>query len=178
MPAKAGHPCPSESTVWIVPADDDSCARPMKLSDLLTGLAALDARTGAIEVAGVTADSRKVKRGDVFVAVPGTKADGLAFAAQAARGRRRGDHGRGQRAGAAGGRGVRQGRQRAARARACWRRRFYPRQPQMIAAVTGTSGKTSVAAFTRQIWAALGHRGRQHRHHRRRDAASARSTAR
>jgi UDP-N-acetylmuramoyl-L-alanyl-D-glutamate--2,6-diaminopimelate ligase len=27
----------------------------------------------------------------------------------------------------------------------------------VIAAVTGTSGKTSVAAFTRQIWAALGH---------------------
>ena len=35
--------------------------------------------------------------------------------------------------------------------------RFYPRQPPVIAAVTGTSGKTSVAAFTRQIWAALGH---------------------
>ena len=35
--------------------------------------------------------------------------------------------------------------------------RFYPRQPATIAAVTGTSGKTSVAAFTRQIWQALGH---------------------
>src|SRR5205085_7179539 len=34
--------------------------------------------------------------------------------------------------------------------------RLYPRQPATIAAVTGTSGKTSVAAFTRQIWAALG----------------------
>jgi UDP-N-acetylmuramoyl-L-alanyl-D-glutamate--2,6-diaminopimelate ligase len=34
--------------------------------------------------------------------------------------------------------------------------RFYPRQPATIAAVTGTSGKTSVAAFTRQIWTALG----------------------
>ena len=34
--------------------------------------------------------------------------------------------------------------------------RFYARQPATIAAVTGTSGKTSVAAFTRQIWAALG----------------------
>ena len=33
---------------------------------------------------------------------------------------------------------------------------FFPRQPKTIAAVTGTSGKTSVAAFTRQIWAALG----------------------
>ena len=33
---------------------------------------------------------------------------------------------------------------------------FFPRQPGTIAAVTGTSGKTSVAAFTRQIWSALG----------------------
>ena len=30
--------------------------------------------------------------------------------------------------------------------------RFFGRQPQMMVAVTGTSGKTSVAAFTRQIW--------------------------
>ena len=35
--------------------------------------------------------------------------------------------------------------------------RFFPRQPSTIAAVTGTSGKTSVVAFLRQIWAALGH---------------------
>jgi UDP-N-acetylmuramoyl-L-alanyl-D-glutamate--2,6-diaminopimelate ligase len=33
---------------------------------------------------------------------------------------------------------------------------FFPRQPATIAAITGTSGKTSVAAFTRQIWSALG----------------------
>src|SRR5262249_56669084 len=32
------------------------------------------------------------------------------------------------------------------------------RQPRTIAAITGTSGKTSVAAFTRQIWSALGER--------------------
>ena len=45
---------------------------------------------------------------------------------------------------------------RAARWR--WRRRnSYPRQPETIAAVTGTSGKTSVAAFARQIWLRLGH---------------------
>ena len=35
--------------------------------------------------------------------------------------------------------------------------KIFPRQPQTIAAITGTSGKTSVAAFTRQIWAMLGH---------------------
>ncbi|HLI21906.1 MAG TPA: UDP-N-acetylmuramoyl-L-alanyl-D-glutamate--2,6-diaminopimelate ligase, partial [Stellaceae bacterium] len=35
--------------------------------------------------------------------------------------------------------------------------RFFPSQPETIVAITGTSGKTSVAAFTRQIWLALGH---------------------
>jgi len=35
--------------------------------------------------------------------------------------------------------------------------KFFPRQPDTIAAVTGTSGKTSVAAFTRQIWSTLGY---------------------
>ncbi len=34
--------------------------------------------------------------------------------------------------------------------------RFYARQPDVIAAVTGTNGKTSVAAFLRQIWASVG----------------------
>ena len=43
---------------------------------------------------------------------------------------------------------------RAALARAA--ARFYPRQPETIVAVTGTSGKTSVAAFVRQIWPSLG----------------------
>ena len=37
------------------------------------------------------------------------------------------------------------------------RRNFIRGSPQTIAAVTGTSGKTSVAAFTRQIWQRLGH---------------------
>src|SRR3546814_4150513 len=42
--------------------------------------------------------------------------------------------------------------------------RFFGAQPKVIAAVTGTSGKTSTAEFTRQIWAALGVRelGRAH----------------
>lgn len=35
--------------------------------------------------------------------------------------------------------------------------RFYGAQPKTIAAVTGTNGKTSVAAFLRQLWAAIGH---------------------
>ena len=107
-----------------------------------------------------------MKRGDLFVAVPGSKADGAVVRAAGARGRRR----RGDRPSASpehlpdGIAFVRAGNVRRALALAA--ARFYPRQPSVIAAVTGTSGKTSVAAFTRQIWAALGHRGGEHRHHR------------
>jgi UDP-N-acetylmuramoyl-L-alanyl-D-glutamate--2,6-diaminopimelate ligase len=128
----------------------------MKLAELLIDSASLDARIAALDVAGLTADSRAVKRGDVFVAVPGGKADGLAFAADAAA------------AGAVAIVGERVPEhlpagiafvpvKNARRALALAAARFYPRQPGVIAAVTGTSGKTSVAAFTRQIWAALGH---------------------
>ena len=35
--------------------------------------------------------------------------------------------------------------------------RFFGRQPRTVVAVTGTSGKSSVAVFTRQLWAGLGH---------------------
>jgi UDP-N-acetylmuramoyl-L-alanyl-D-glutamate--2,6-diaminopimelate ligase len=34
--------------------------------------------------------------------------------------------------------------------------RLHPRQPEHLVAVTGTSGKTSVVEFTRQIFAACG----------------------
>lgn len=34
--------------------------------------------------------------------------------------------------------------------------RFYQRQPKSVAAVTGTNGKSSVVGFTRQIWSHLG----------------------
>ena len=44
--------------------------------------------------------------------------------------------------------------------------RFYGRQPEIAAAVTGTNGKTSVASFLRQIWEALRPRSRQPRHDR------------
>jgi UDP-N-acetylmuramoyl-L-alanyl-D-glutamate--2,6-diaminopimelate ligase len=128
----------------------------MKLSDLLIDSASLDARTGVIEVGGLTADSRNAKRGDVFVAVPGTKTDGLEFSTQAAA------------SGAVAIVGERAPQvlpagavfvkvDNARRTLALAAARLYPRQPRIIAAVTGTSGKTSVAAFTRQIWASLGH---------------------
>ena len=128
----------------------------MKLASLLTVDAVSDARFAGLDVRGVSADSRTVKPGDLFVAVAGTKADGLRFVDQAL---------------AAGAAAVMAERvppkplpdgvafvrvHDARRALALAAAKFFPRQPEVIAAVTGTSGKTSVAAFTRQIWAALG----------------------
>jgi UDP-N-acetylmuramoyl-L-alanyl-D-glutamate--2,6-diaminopimelate ligase len=127
----------------------------VNLSELIGSEGEFDAGFATLEVTGIASDSRKVKPGDLFVAVPGAKADGLSFAPQALA------------AGAvaviaertpenlpAGVAFVRAGNVRRALALAA--ARVYPRQPSVIAAVTGTSGKTSVAAFTRQIWAALG----------------------
>ena len=127
----------------------------MKLRDLLTDDARIDGRFDARDIVGIAADSRAVKSGFLFVAVPGTKADGLTFLPQAL---------------AAGASAVMAERAPTSlpddiafvavgnvrRALALAAARLYRRQPSVIAAVTGTSGKTSVAAFTRQIWARLG----------------------
>jgi UDP-N-acetylmuramoyl-L-alanyl-D-glutamate--2,6-diaminopimelate ligase len=107
-------------------------------------------------VEGLSADSRKVKAGDVFFALAGAKENGLAFVAQAV------ENGAGvivaERQPQSLPLGV--GLVVVADARAALARaaaKFYPLQPATIVAVTGTSGKTSVAAFVRQIWTALGH---------------------
>src|SRR5687767_15167500 len=55
----------------------------MKLSELLSEEASADASAAARDIGGITADSRAVKRGDVFVAVAGAKTDGLRFVDQA-----------------------------------------------------------------------------------------------
>ena len=127
----------------------------MKLRDLLSADVVVDARQADILVGGVAADSRAVKPGDVFFALAGTRTDGARFIDQEIA------------AGAVAVVGERQpeGEDRVAfvtvsnarRALALAAARAYPRQPATIAAVTGTSGKTSVAAFTRQIWQRLGH---------------------
>ncbi len=105
------------------------------------------------EVRGIACDSRKVAPGDVFFALTGVRDDGLKHADEAAA---KGAavivaSREGQIAGAP---LVRVPDARSALARAA--QRLYPRQPETIVAVTGTSGKTSVAAFVRQIWEALG----------------------
>jgi UDP-N-acetylmuramoyl-L-alanyl-D-glutamate--2,6-diaminopimelate ligase len=126
----------------------------MKLADLPLEGARFDPRFAGLELGGIAADSRKVKPGDLFVAVPGSKSDGLTFVPQAL---------------AAGAVAVMAEQAadvpaqvafiqvaNARRALALAAAAFFPRQPKTIAAVTGTSGKTSVAAFTRQIWTTLG----------------------
>lgn len=57
----------------------------MKLTDVLAGCGAEQTSGGrtAVDVTGVTQDSRKVKPGDLFVAVPGTKEDGAQFVGEA-----------------------------------------------------------------------------------------------
>jgi UDP-N-acetylmuramoyl-L-alanyl-D-glutamate--2,6-diaminopimelate ligase len=104
------------------------------------------------DVTSVTADSRAVAPGFLFFAVAGAKADGLQFAPQALA------------AGALAVVGEKRPESdipfievadvRAALSKAA--AALYPRQPETIVAVTGTSGKTSVADFTRQIFAACG----------------------
>ncbi len=112
---------------------------------------------GAIEIGGLSADSRKVAPGDLFAALPGSTADGARFAGEAVR--------RGAAAVLAGAGAeldlpaeaavVRADEPR--RALALMAARLYPRQPDHLVAVTGTSGKTSVAAFARQIFGTAGY---------------------
>lgn len=128
----------------------------MKLSDLVTDDAARAQRFAALDVTGVTADSRNVKKGDLFVAVPGTKADGSQFVAQALAAGATAAIAQSVPAGLpADAPFVKVPNARLALARAA--AKIFPRQPQIIAAITGTSGKTSVAAFARQIWTMLGY---------------------
>jgi UDP-N-acetylmuramoyl-L-alanyl-D-glutamate--2,6-diaminopimelate ligase len=109
----------------------------------------------ALEVAGVTADSRAVAPGALFFAIAGAKADGMRFASQALAAGAVAIVGETPPQGELSGapfvqvRDVRKSLSLAAAA-------LYPRQPEKIVAVTGTSGKTSVADFTRQIFASCG----------------------
>ncbi len=113
-------------------------------------------RIGDVEISGLTVDSRQVKPGMLFAAMPGSNVDGSAFIPAA------------MQSGAAAilvsadtdlgdfadlpvvrSPDVR-------RAIALAAAHYYADQPQFMAAVTGTAGKTSVASFLRQIWLQLG----------------------
>jgi UDP-N-acetylmuramoyl-L-alanyl-D-glutamate--2,6-diaminopimelate ligase len=105
-------------------------------------------------ITGVTADSRKVAPGSLFVALPGTAADGRAFIPQALSQGAAAVLAPSDTDAALAPVLVTSGDVR--RAYAIAARGFYGAQPKTCVAVTGTNGKTSVAAFCRQIWAALG----------------------
>lgn len=124
-------------------------AAPIKLSELLRRDVASDP-----VITGVTADSRKVAPGSLFVALPGTAADGRAFIPQALSQGAAAVLAPADTDAAMAPVLVTSGDVR--RAYAIAARSFYGAQPATCVAVTGTNGKTSVAAFCRQIWAALG----------------------
>ncbi|MBB5515348.1 UDP-N-acetylmuramoyl-L-alanyl-D-glutamate--2,6-diaminopimelate ligase [Rubricella aquisinus] len=112
---------------------------------------------------GIAVDSRDVKPGFLFAALPGSKIHGAEFATYALR--------MGAVAVLTDAEGMRylmdegldtaapvivakDARLSLARAASVW----YGAQPETIVAVTGTNGKTSVATFLRQIWQGLGRR--------------------
>jgi UDP-N-acetylmuramoyl-L-alanyl-D-glutamate--2,6-diaminopimelate ligase len=125
------------------------------LSDLIQSDAAIPAAAGALRISGITSDSRDVKPGFLFAAMPGLKADGAGFidsafaaGAVAAIAQRGAYHGTNT---VVESDNVRRLLPRVAS-------RFFGPQPETIVAVTGTNGKTSVAVFVRQIWEAMGFR--------------------
>ncbi|TPL95627.1 UDP-N-acetylmuramoyl-L-alanyl-D-glutamate--2,6-diaminopimelate ligase [Mesorhizobium sp. B2-3-12] len=128
----------------------------MKLKDLAGILPVEGTASADLEVTGISSDSRQVKPGVVFFALAGTRADGASYAADAA-----------QRGAAAivAGKGSGLGDlpvpvlavDDPRLALALSAARHFGNQPQTMVAVTGTSGKTSVAAFTRQIWEQAGY---------------------
>lgn len=129
----------------------------MLLKELAGPQATLPEGTGETDICGLTADSREVEPGYLFAALPGTKVDGGLFIKDAlARGAAAilslPESARVTDLGAIPCIQDENPRKRLAQLAA----RFYPRQPEVVVAVTGTNGKTSVASFTRQIWDRLG----------------------
>ncbi len=131
----------------------------MKLRDLAgSDFPEIDAllagAAGDVQITSITADSRQVAHGALFVAVPGSKADGSTFAGEAVT--------KGASAVVISASAsvdasvpvlkVDEPRRFLSLAAA----RFFGSQPAVMTAVTGTAGKTSVASFTRQIWAHAG----------------------
>src|SRR5580692_853604 len=126
----------------------------MKLSDLFGDNATIGPQAQAVEIAGLSVDSRAVKPGDLFFALAGARTDGARFidaAIAAGAVAVAGDH-----PPPGGCRVPFVSTLNARRALALAAAKFFPNQPSTIASVTGTSGKTSVAAFTREIWQHLG----------------------
>jgi UDP-N-acetylmuramoyl-L-alanyl-D-glutamate--2,6-diaminopimelate ligase len=108
-----------------------------------------------VDILGLTADSRAVRPGYLFAALPGTKSDGRRFIPEAlARGAAAILAEPATQIERPGVPVIADANPR--RRLSLMAARFYGSQPRSIAAVTGTSGKTSVAWFARQIWQGMG----------------------
>jgi len=111
------------------------------------------------QVSGLTVDSRAVKPGDLFAALPGSNAHGARFVATAvAQGAvavltdAEGAAIAGDVLGDAALIVAQDPRQALAQTASLW----FGAHPGTVVAVTGTNGKTSVSAFCRQIWEVIG----------------------
>lgn len=135
----------------------------MRLTDLLPEMMNIDHIMRDTELSGLTADSRQVRPGYLFAALPSASensgTDGRDFIKDAlARGA----------VAILAPDGTRIERENASvpclitDQNPRWRlaqfaSRFYRKQPRTVVGITGTNGKSSVAGFTRQIWSRLGH---------------------
>ena len=136
----------------------------MRLTDLLENLVDLPRDTAATDIHGLTihgltihgltVNSAAVSKGDLFFALPGSRHDGRDFIDDAvARGAGAivTDDRPFERQSAIAIPVLQAPNPRQVMAAAA--ARFWPQQSGMIAAVTGTNGKTSTVEFMRQIWA-------------------------
>ena len=134
------------------------CLKPLPKTELLIPI-----REQPLCPSSLAVDSRKVEKGGIFVAIPGTQYNGITFIEDALK------------RGAAGivvpqGVGKTIAAQfkdlyphvsffetpNARKASSLLAAHFYPLQPETVVAVTGTNGKTSVVSFMRQLWHHLG----------------------
>jgi UDP-N-acetylmuramoyl-L-alanyl-D-glutamate--2,6-diaminopimelate ligase len=124
----------------------------MKLWELLRGVpgASLEG-DGDVEVSGVQYDSRRVKPGDLFVAVPGLNADGHAFIADALKADAAAVAVQGDAAAPSGVPVVRMRSTRTGLAEAA--AEFYgrPSRQLKLAGVTGTDGKTTTTHMAEHV---------------------------
>jgi UDP-N-acetylmuramoyl-L-alanyl-D-glutamate--2,6-diaminopimelate ligase len=127
----------------------------VRLVDLVEGEIVIPA-THDTDIIGLTSDSRRVEPGFLFAALPGTNVHGGTFIAEALE--------RGAAAVLASGPFEMPADSltplliddNPRRHFALMAAKFYATQPETVAAVTGTNGKTSVTDFLRQIWTRLG----------------------
>ena len=127
----------------------------MRLGDLVNHIPGIAAASADLEadITGLTSDSRAVRPGVIFAALPGTRHDGRAFIAEAiARGAVAVLAPRGTALPQGLAPGLLLAAEDARQALARMAAAFHGAQPGTVIAVTGTNGKTSTVDFLRQIW--------------------------